>query len=115
MKTSILSRHQEVDETIKRYVHQRIQSALKLLITQVQDITVHLSAEHAADGSRQKACEIEIQLGENQLVVVKSNTSHWLAAIDQAVEAAARAVRRKLSQTLKTIALKPMVIKGSSI
>lgn len=111
MKTSILSRHQEIDETLKRYVQQRIQSALKLLITQVQGVTVHLSAEHAADGTRQKACEIEIQLGGNQLVVVKSETSHWLAAIDQAVEAAARAVRRKVSQTLKTIVPGPILIK----
>lgn len=115
MKTSILSRHQEIDETLKRYVRKRIQSALKLLITQVQGITVHLSAGNSADGSRQKACEIEIQLGENQLVVVKSETSHWLAAIDLAVESAARAVRRKMSQTLKTIVPKPILIKPDAV
>ena len=115
MKTSILSRHQEIDETLKRYVQQRIQSALKLLITQVQGITVHLSAEHSADGSRQKACEIEIDVGQSTPVVVKKNTPHWLSAIDQAVEAAARAVRRQLASGLKTLhapALTLRVAKG---
>lgn len=111
MKTSILSRHTEVDDTLRRYVHTRIQSALQVLITRVVGITVQLKAENGLSGPRQKTCEIEIQLGDNQTVVVKSGTSHWLAAIDQAVEAAARAVRREVGRGMAP--LKPLLVKGA--
>jgi len=96
VKTSIFSLHQEVDDTLKRYVQRRLQSALSTLVTQVQGVTVHLKTQNSAQGVREHACEITVEIKDQPVLVIQRNTSHWLAAIDQAVEAAARALRRLL-------------------
>lgn len=109
MQTSILTRHHEVDDTLRRYVLQRIQTSLSLLIGSIKSVVIKLGTQASNSGEKLKACDIEISVNGTEMVVVSSQTTHWLAAIDQAVEAAARAVRRKLGQVKK----KPRFLKLS--
>lgn len=109
MQTSILTRHHEVDDTLRRYVLQRIQTSLSLLIGNIKSVVIKLGTQASNSGEKLKACDIEISVNGTEMVVVSSQTTHWLAAIDQAVEAAARAVRRKLGQVKK----KPRFLKLS--
>lgn len=42
MKTEIVARHPEIDETLRRYVLRRVRSAINRLSTQIKNITVKL-------------------------------------------------------------------------
>lgn len=101
MKTLIQTRHQEIDETLRRYILQRVKSALSILVNNVSAVLVKLNSNSDPAGDKFKVCEIEITVQGHELVFVSSQTTHWLAAIDQAVEAAARAVRRTIGKRKK--------------
>lgn len=103
MKTSILSKHREIDETLKRYINQRIQTVLTQLSTQVSHVVVKLGSNREVDESQSKQCDIEIAIGDNEVITVNSKRAYWLAAIDQAIEHAARAIRRALANHRKTV------------
>lgn len=94
MKTSILSKHREVDETLKRYISQRIQAVLSQLTTQVNQVVVKLGADNSSLEGPVKHCDIEIVIGDHPVITIQGRRSHWLAAIDHAIEHAAKAVRR---------------------
>lgn len=102
MKTEIVARHPEIDETLRRYVLRRVRSAINRLSTQIKNITVKLD-RHSAQQADQRNCVIEIRIDGQAPVIVDSAGPHWLSAIDQAVESAARAVRRQLKHTLHQV------------
>ncbi|KYP11331.1 MAG: hypothetical protein A0129_08060 [Limnobacter sp. CACIAM 66H1] len=102
MKTEIVARHPEIDETLRRYVLRRVRSAINRLSTQIKNITVKLD-RHSAKQADQRNCVIEIRIDGQAPVIVDSAGPHWLSAIDQAVESAARAVRRQLKHTLHQV------------
>lgn len=102
MKTEIVARHPEIDETLRRYVLRRVRSAINRLSTQIKNITVKLD-RHSAKLTDQRNCVIEIRIDGQAPVIVDSAGPHWLSAIDQAVESAARAVRRQLKHTLHQV------------
>ena len=104
MKTEIVARHPEIDETLRRYVLRRVRSAINRLSTQIKNITVKLD-RHSAKQADQRNCVIEIRIDGQAPVIVDSAGPHWLSAIDQAVESAARAVRRQLKHTLHQVTL----------
>ncbi|WP_306481191.1 HPF/RaiA family ribosome-associated protein [Limnobacter sp.] len=103
MKTEIVARHPEIDETLRRYVLRRVRSAINRLSTQIRNITVKLD-RHSAQQADQRNCVIEIRIdGQEAPLIVDSAGPHWLSAIDKAVESAARAVRRQLKHTLHQV------------
>jgi len=102
MKTEIVARHPEIDETLRRYVLRRVRSAINRLSTQIKNITVKLD-RHSAKQADQRNCVIEIRIDGQAPLIVDSAGPHWLSAIDQAVESAARAVRRQLKHTLHQV------------
>ena len=102
MKTEIVARHPEIDETLRRYVLRRVRSAINRLSAQIKNITVKLD-RHSAQQADQRNCVIEIRIDGQAPVIVDSAGPHWLSAIDQAVESAARAVRRQLKHTLHQV------------
>ncbi|MAZ10239.1 MULTISPECIES: HPF/RaiA family ribosome-associated protein [unclassified Limnobacter] len=103
MKTEIVARHPEIDETLRRYVLRRVRSAINRLSTQIKNITVKLD-RHSAQQADQRNCVIEIRIdGQEAPLIVDSAGPHWLSAIDKAVESAARAVRRQLKHTLHQV------------
>lgn len=102
MKTEIVARHPEIDETLRRYVLRRVRSAINRLSTQIKNITVKLD-RHYAKQADQRNCVIEIRIDGQAPLIVDSAGPHWLSAIDQAVESAARAVRRQLKHTLHQV------------
>lgn len=103
MKTEIVARHPEIDETLRRYVLRRVRSAINRLSTQIKNITVKLD-RHPAQQADQRNCVIEIRIdGQEAPLIVDSAGPHWLSAIDKAVESAARAVRRQLKHTLHQV------------
>lgn len=104
MKTEIVARHPEIDETLRRYVLRRVRSAINRLSTQIKNITIKLD-RHSAQQADQRNCVIEIRIdGQEAPLIVDSAGPHWLSAIDKAVESAARAVRRQLKHTLHRVA-----------
>ena len=102
MKTEIVARHPEIDETLRRYVLRRVRSAVNRLSTQIKNITVKLH-RHSANKADQRNCTIEIRIEGQAPLIVDSAGPRWLSAIDQAVESAARAIRRKLKHTLHQV------------
>ena len=102
MNTEIVARHPEIDDTLRRYVLHRVRSAINQLSTQIKNITVKLDWPSAKQAD-QRNCVIEIRIDGQAPVIVDSAGPHWLSAIDQAVESAARAVRRQLKHTLHQV------------
>ncbi|MEW6205325.1 MAG: HPF/RaiA family ribosome-associated protein [Pseudomonadota bacterium] len=102
MNTEIVARHPEIDDTLRRYVLRRVRSAINQLSTQIKNITVKLDRRTAKQAD-QRNCVIEIRIDGQAPVIVDSAGPHWLSAIDQAVESAARAVRRQLKNTLHRV------------
>lgn len=102
MKTEIVARHPEIDETLRRYVLRRMGTAISRLSTQIKNITVKLDRRKARQVD-QRSCVIEIRIDGQAPVIVNSAGPHWLSAIDEAVESAARAVRRQLKNTLHQV------------
>ncbi|NJM32101.1 MAG: HPF/RaiA family ribosome-associated protein [Limnobacter sp.] len=99
MKPAILSSHNEIDDTLKRYVENKICTALSVMLSRIKSIVVKLNSLKGSAGAA-RGCDIEIALDNNQTLVIHSQTSHWLAAIDEAVASAARALRRELKNQL---------------
>ena len=99
MKTEIVAKHPEVDDILRRYVLQRMRSAIHRLSAQIKNITVKLDRSKATQAD-QRSCVIEIRIDGQEPVIINSAGPHWLSAIDQAVELAARAARRQLKHTL---------------
>ncbi|HEX4855616.1 MAG TPA: HPF/RaiA family ribosome-associated protein [Limnobacter sp.] len=103
MNTEIVARHPEVDDMLRRYVLRRVRSAINRLSGKIRNITVKLDRRAMAP-PEQRNCVIEISIeGQASPVIVDSQGPHWLSAIDQAVESAARAVRRSLKHTLHRV------------
>ena len=102
MNTEIVARHPEIDDTLRRHVLRRVRSAINRLSTQIKNITVKLD-RHSAKQADQRNCVIEIRIDGQAPLIVDSAGPHWLSAIDQAVESAARAVRRQLKHTLHQV------------
>lgn len=102
MNTAIVAKHPEIDDTLRRYVLRRMGSAISQLSTQIKNITVKLD-RRKAEQVNQRSCEIEIRIDGHAPLIVNSAGPHWLSAIDQAIEAAARAVRRQLKHTLRRV------------
>lgn len=102
MKTEIVARHPEIDDTLRRYVLRRMGTAISRLSNQIRNITVKLD-RRKAQRVDQRSCVIEIRIDGQAPVIVDSAGPHWLSAIDQAVESAARAVRRQLKHTLHQV------------
>ncbi|WP_341236731.1 HPF/RaiA family ribosome-associated protein [uncultured Limnobacter sp.] len=111
MNTEIVARHPEIDDTLRRYVLRRVRSAINQLSTQIKNITVKLD-RRTAQQADQRNCVIEIRIDGQAPVIVDSAGSHWLSAIDQAVESAARAVRRQLKHTLHQVTPHLQLLKG---
>lgn len=111
MNTEIVARHPEIDETLRRYVLRRVRSAINRLSTQIKNITVKLDWPSAKQAD-QRNCVIEIRIDGQAPVIVDSAGPHWLSAIDQAVESAARAVRRQLKNTLHQVTPHLQLLKG---
>ena len=101
MQTAIVSQHPDVDETLRRYVLRRLSGAMNRLSRRVQTITVRLKKSKTLDASRQ--CVLEVQLEGQAPLVIETQGSNWLSTIDQAIESAARAVRRELKTTLQGV------------
>ena len=99
MKTEIVAKHPEIDETLRRYVLRRMRFAINQLSTQIKNVTVKLDRSKTTQAD-QRNCVIEIRIDGQAPVIINSAGPHWLSAIDQAVELAARAVRRQLKNTL---------------
>lgn len=109
MNTEIVARHPEVDDTLRRYVLMRVRSAINLLSSQIRNIKVRLD-RRTANQVDQRNCVIEISIdGQAAPLIIDSEGPHWLIAIDQAVESAARAVRRKLKHTLHRVTPLPLL------
>lgn len=102
MNTEIVAKHPEIDDTLRRYVLRRMGSAISRLSMQIKNITVKLDRRKAQQVD-QRSCVIEIRIDGQAPVIVNSAGPHWLSAIDQAVESAARAVRRQLKHTLHQV------------
>ena len=102
MKTLIQTRHQEIDDTLRRYILNRVKSALSILVNNVSNVLVKLNSNACPEGGKLKVCEIVVTVQGHELVVASGQRTHWLAAIDQAVEAAARAVRRTIGKKKKS-------------
>ncbi len=103
MKTEIVARHPEIDETLRRYVLRRVRSAVNRLSTQIKNITVKLDRHSVKQQADQRNCLIEIRIDGQAPLIVDSAGPHWLSTIDQAVESAARALRRQLKHTLHQV------------
>lgn len=103
MNTEILTRHPEVDDTLRRYVLQRLRGAMRQMSHRIKAVKIKLGALKTQGDQAQRNCVIEIEIDGQPPVVVNSDGPHWLQAIDKAVESAARAIRRKLKATLRGV------------
>lgn len=99
MKTQIQTRNSEIDDLLRRYIFNSIQSALLTLAENINAVFVKLHSVLESSGTPTKICSIEIHVQDATSIVAKGQTTHWFSAIDQAIHAAARAARRQVNKT----------------
>ncbi len=101
MKTQIQTHECEIDDLLRRYIFQSIQTALSTVSTQIKVVCVKLTTRFEHSGDSTKLCSIQIMVHNSMWISANSETTYWLSTIDRAVQAAARATRREINRPLK--------------
>ncbi len=95
MKLRLVARGIELTADLKDYVRRRIHFALGRFAGRIQSITVRLADVNGARGGVDKSCEIRVNVGLRQEVIVGERHDNIHAAVSFAVARADRAIQRR--------------------
>ena len=96
MNIAIQSNGLVLTESLRAYVHRRLQTSLGWAMT--RRLAVWLSDINGPRGGRDKRCKIQISLDHGKTVVIEDTEEDMYAAIDRAAERADRALARRLAR-----------------
>ncbi|NYE61148.1 ribosomal subunit interface protein [Duganella sp. 1224] len=99
MNIAIQSHGLVLTESLRAYVHRRLQTALGWALT--RRLAVLLSDINGPRGGRDKRCKIQIHLDHGKTIVIEDTEEDVYAAIDLAAGRADRALARQLSRGRK--------------
>jgi putative sigma-54 modulation protein len=96
MKLRLVSRGIDLTAALKDYVRRRVHFALGRFAGRIRSVSVHLVDVNGPRGGIDKCCDIRVNIGPRQEVIVRERQANIHAAVAFAVERADRAVRRQL-------------------
>ena len=96
MKLRLVSRGVEVTSDLNDYVRRRVHFALGRFAGKIRSVTIRLVDVNGPRGGIDKCCDIRVNVGLRQEVIVRERQANIHAAIAFAVERADRAVQRQL-------------------
>ncbi|WP_374362501.1 ribosome hibernation-promoting factor, HPF/YfiA family [Pseudoduganella danionis] len=96
MNIAIQSNGLVLTESLRAYVHRRLQTALGWALT--RRLAVWLSDINGPRGGRDKRCKIQISLDHGKTIVIEDTEEDMYAAIDLAAERADRALVRQMAK-----------------
>lgn len=98
MKIEVRFRNLEASELLRQYAVRRIQLQLSRFAAAVRSITVRLSDVNGPRGGDDKRCHIELSGPGLGSLAIDERSGNAYAAVDVAVERAARSARRELQR-----------------
>ncbi|HET9697681.1 MAG TPA: HPF/RaiA family ribosome-associated protein [Terriglobales bacterium] len=96
MKLRLVARGVELTAELKDYVTRRVHFALGRFAGKINSVSVRLSDLNGPRGGIDKSCDIRVDVGFPQAVIVCERHHNIHAAVAFAVEKADRAVKRQL-------------------
>ena len=96
MKLRLVARGVELTADLNEYVRRRIHFALGRFAGRIRSVCVRLTDVNGPRGGIDKCCDIRVNVGLRQEVIVRERQNNIHAAIAFAVERADRAVQRQL-------------------
>ena len=96
MKMRLTAHGVELSGELKDFVHRRIDFSLGRLAGRIKSLTVRLADINGPRGGVDKCCDIRIDAGFRQVVIVREQQATIQAAVALAVDRAERAVQRQL-------------------
>lgn len=96
MKLRLVTRGVELTADLNDYVRRRIHFALGRFAGKIRSVSVRLADVNGPRGGIDKCCDIRVNIGLPQEVIVRERQTNIHAAVAFAVERADRAVQRHL-------------------
>ena len=96
MKLRLVSRGVELSIELKDYVRRRVHFSLGRFTGKIRSLSIRLADANGPRGGVDKCCEIRVDTGLGQEVIVRERQASIHAAVAFAVERAERAVQRQL-------------------
>lgn len=96
MNIAIQSNGLVLTDSLRDYVHRRLQTALGWALT--RRLAVWLSDINGPRGGRDKRCKIQISLDHGKTIIIEDTEEDMYAAIDLAAERADRALVRQMAK-----------------
>lgn len=97
MKILLTARGIELDDDLKGYVVRRIQFALGRYAAKIKSLSIRLEDVNGPKGGIDKGCQIRVDAGFAQKVIILERSETVHAAAANAIERVERSVERHLS------------------
>ncbi len=102
MKLRLVARGVELTADLNDYVRRRLHFALGRFSGKIRSVSVRLTDVNGPRGGIDKCCDIRVNVGLRQEVIVRERQNNIHAAVAFAVERADRAVQRQLDSANNT-------------
>ncbi len=101
MKMRLAARGIELSGDLKDYIRRRVHFSLGRFAARIRYLSIRLADVNGPRGGLDKCCDIRVDVGLRQQVIVRERQANLHAAVAFATERAERAVQRqlKLAQT----------------
>ena len=96
MKLRLAARGIELSADLKEQVRRRAHFSLGRFAARIRSMSIILSDVNGPRGGNDKLCDIRVDVGLRQQVIVRERQANILAAVAFAVDRAERAVERQL-------------------
>lgn len=103
MQIEICGREVKVGERLREYIERRARFALERLARPIRKIRVQLRDLNGPRGGVDKSCQVRIALAPATTLVVEERSTSAYAAIDSALDKAARSVVRRIERKQERI------------
>lgn len=96
MKMRLAARGIELSGDFKNYIRRRAHFSLGRFAARIRSLSIHLADVNGPRGGVDKCCDIRVDVGLRQQVIVRERQANLHAAVAFAMERAERAVQRQL-------------------
>jgi len=86
----------ELTDELKRHIERRVHFGFGRFATRIRSLTIRLKDSNGPRGGVDQCCDVEVDVGLPQPVVVRERQASMFSAVALAVERAGQAVRRRL-------------------
>src|SRR4051812_26290781 len=97
MRLSVKAHRVVLSEELKQHIERRIHFGLGRFASRIRSLTIRLKDSNGPRGGVDQCCDVHVDVGLPEPVMVRERQSNMFAAVALAVQRAEWAVRRRLS------------------